>query len=79
MAKDFHITAADFGRQIVRGASAMLALRELDEKLTECINDGGTPELTASQKRTLRKAVAAQKEISEAVERMNTHFENFAA
>lgn len=79
MAKDFHITAEDFGRQVARGASAMLALRELDEKLTEAIEGGAAPVLTASQKRTLRKAVAEHKAILEAVERMNNYFGDFAA
>ena len=79
MAKDFHNTAEDFGRQIARGANALLALRELEDKIVECMNDGGTPVLTASQKRTLRKAVAEREAIFAAVERMNTHFGNFAA
>lgn len=79
MAKDFHITAEDFGRQIARGASALLAMRDLQLKLDECLEDGGVPVLTASQKRTLRKAVNEGETILAAVEKMKTHFGNFAA
>jgi hypothetical protein len=79
MAKDFHITAEDFGRQIARGASALLAMRDLRLKLDECLEDGGVPTLTASQKRTLRKAVSEGEAILDAVEKMKTHFGNFAA